>query len=80
MGEKKELDILNHELVPKMEVLSESQKQKIKEEYSITEDGQFPKIKSTDPAVSALGANPGDLIKIHRKEHTGKVVYYRIVV
>ena len=79
MGEKKILDVLNHELVPKMEVLSEPQKKKILEELSLNED-QLPRMNHDDSAAVALGANPGDLIKIKRKDPTAKYDYYRIVV
>lgn len=67
--------------MPKHYIVSEEEKQKILEKYKITKLNQLPQIKSTDPVVKALGAKPGDLIKIIRKSSIAKeVVYYRIVV
>lgn len=75
------IDVLSHELVPKHYIVSEEEKQKIKEKYKIDKDNKFPQIKSKDPAVKAIGAKPGDLIKIVRKSNIAKeIVYYRIVV
>jgi len=79
LGEKKSLDILSHALVPKMQVLSEPQKQKMFETYSIS-GVNLPKILHTDQSVIALGAKEGDVIKINRVDATGKYEYYRIVV
>ena len=73
--------MLSHELVPKHYIVSEEEKQKIIEKYRITKLNQFPMIKSTDPVVQAIGAKPGDLIKIVRKSNIAKeTIYYRIVV
>lgn len=79
MGEKKSLDILNHKFVPKMQVLSEPQKQKLFETFSIS-GANLPKISHNDPSAIALGAKEGDIIKINRVDATGKYEYYRIVV
>lgn len=80
MKTENKIDILSHELVPKHYIVSEEEKQKIMEKYRITKPSQFPKIKSTDPVVKAIGAKQGDLIKIIRKSNIAKeVVYYRLV-
>ncbi len=75
---KKEIDVLSYHLVPKMEVLSESEKNRILKKYNITTE-QLPKLRSGDPSVSALGANPGDVIKIERADETGKYLTYKVV-
>ena len=62
-----------------MEILSDSKKQKILEQFSVGDD-QIPRIKSNDASVIALGAKEGDMIQIYRKDPTGKYFYYRIVV
>lgn len=76
-----EIDVLSHELVPKHYIVSEEEKQKIIEKYRITKTSQFPMIKASDPVIKAIGAKPGDLIKIIRKSNVAKeTVYYRFVV
>jgi DNA-directed RNA polymerase subunit H len=41
----------------------------------------MPQIKATDPAVKAIGAKSGDLLKIIRKSATaGEHISYRYVV
>ncbi len=79
IGIKKEI-VLNHELVPKHEILSEEETRELLETLNITKE-QLPKILSKDPVVRILGAKPGDVIKITRKSPTaGEAVYYRVVV
>ncbi|MEZ0247962.1 MAG: DNA-directed RNA polymerase subunit H [Thermoproteus sp.] len=42
---------------------------------------QIPWIRSSDPLVKAIGAKPGDILKIvRRSETTGESVIYRLVV
>jgi DNA-directed RNA polymerase subunit H len=78
--EKKQLDILQHKLVPLHVVLSEKEKNKFLEEFNITPD-QLPKILNTDPVAIYIGAKPGQIVKIVRKSHTAKeAVAYRLVV
>jgi len=78
--EDKKIDIFQSELVPKHEILSPDEKQKLLDKFNISEI-QLPKIKVTDPAVVALGAKKGDVIKITRKSPTaGESYYYRLVV
>lgn len=75
-----EIDIFQSALVPKQEILPEAEKKSLLEQMRITES-QLPKIKLTDPAVKALDAKKGDVIRIERKSPTaGEHIYYRIVV
>ncbi len=72
--------ILNHELVPKHEILSEEEAKKLLEELNITKK-QLPRIYASDPVAKILGAKPGDIIRITRKSPTaGESIYYRVVV
>ena len=72
--------ILNHSLVPKHEILSKTATEKLLKELKLSKD-KLPKINSTDPAVEALGAKHGDVLKVTRESLTaGEAVIYRLVV
>ncbi len=62
-----------------MKVLSDAEKGKILSKFGIN-DTQLPRIYSGDPAVTALKANVGDIIRIDRDDGTGKYTTYRVVV
>jgi DNA-directed RNA polymerase subunit H len=73
-------EIFDHKLVPKHEILTEKEKSGILAQYKI-QPYQMPQIKSNDPAVKAIGAKPGDMLKIIRKSATaGEHIAYRYVV
>ena len=73
-------DIFEHELVPKHEILSEKETKQLLTQYKI-KPYQMPQIKSSDPAVKAIGAKPGNVLKIIRKSATaGEHIAYRYVV
>ncbi len=76
----KKVDVLIHELVPKHEITSPEEVEKIKKQFGI-ELSQLPRMLSKDPAVKAIGANPGDVIKITRPSPTAKEIsVYRLVI
>jgi DNA-directed RNA polymerase subunit H len=73
-------EIFEHNLVPKHEILEEKEKKEVLALYKI-QPYQMPQIRSTDPAVKAIGARPGDILKIIRKSATaGEHIAYRYVV
>jgi DNA-directed RNA polymerase subunit H len=73
-------ELFEHNLVPKHEILDDKEKAQILTQYKI-QPYQMPQIKSTDPAVKAIGAKPGDMLKIIRKSATaGEHIAYRYVV
>ncbi len=73
-------DIFEHALVPLHEILSEKEKNQLLTNFKV-QPYQMPQIKSGDPAVKAIGAQPGDVLKITRKSSTaGEHVTYRYVV
>jgi len=77
---EKEFDILKHELVPEHIILNEDEKKELFEKLKITEKN-LPKILTNDPAVKAIGAKEGDVLKIIRKSATAdSSIYYRTVV
>ncbi len=73
--------ILNHEYVPKHEILSEKEAEKLLKKYKLNSKNKLPKILLSDPVVKAIGAKKGDILRITRKSYTaGTAVYYRVVV
>jgi DNA-directed RNA polymerase subunit H len=73
-------DIFEHALVPFHEILTEKEKTQLLTQYKV-KPYQIPQIKSGDPAVKAIGAKPGDVLKITRKSTTaGEHITYRYVV
>ena len=73
------IDIQDHMLVPKHEIMTEDE---ISDEFSDVdyEFKDLPKIKSHDPVVKAIGAEPGNVLRITRESQTaGEFVTYRIV-
>jgi DNA-directed RNA polymerase subunit H len=73
-------DIFQHKQVPRHEILTEEEKQQLLTQYKV-HPYQLPQIKASDPAVKAIGANPGDILRIIRKSTTaGEHIAYRYVV
>jgi len=73
-------NIFDHEFVPKHEILTAEERKKLLAEYKV-HPYQLPKIKASDPALTAIGAMPGDVVRIIRKSPTaGKYDAYRYVV
>jgi len=69
-----------HILVPKHELVSEEDKKELLESRGINEN-QLPDIFVTDPGITGLGANLGDVIRVTREsELVGESIHYRIVV
>ncbi len=73
-------NIFDHVLVPKHEIVKPDEREKLLHEYRV-EPFQLPHLKASDPAVVAIGAKPGDIVRIIRDSPTaGKYVSYRHVV
>ena len=73
-------DIFEHALVPFHEILTEKEKNQLLTQFKV-KPYQMPQIKSGDPAVKAIGAKPGEVLKITRKSSTaGEHITYRYVV
>ena len=73
------IDIQDHMLVPKHEIMTEEE---ISEEFSDVDYDfkDLPKIKANDPVVEAIGAEPGNVLRITRESQTaGEFITYRIV-
>jgi DNA-directed RNA polymerase subunit H len=78
--EKPSLEILHHKLIPHHVIITEEEKKELLDKFKITPE-QLPKITHTDPVTIAIGAKPGQIVKIIRKSHTAQeAVAYRFVV
>ncbi|MHB8585818.1 MAG: DNA-directed RNA polymerase subunit H [Thermoplasmatota archaeon] len=76
----KVFDVMKHELVPRHEILPESDAQEILRKYGVSPD-QLPRIHSSDPVARAIRARPGQIVRIRRKSPTaGEAVAFRYVV
>ncbi|MHC1570314.1 MAG: DNA-directed RNA polymerase subunit H [Methermicoccaceae archaeon] len=74
------INVLEHEMVPKHELLDESEVKAVLQKYAIKKE-EMPKIRVDDPAAQAVGAQVGDVLRITRKSPTaGTFVSYRLVV
>jgi DNA-directed RNA polymerase subunit H len=79
-AEKQEFNVLNHELVPIHEVLSEDETRRLYELYNIIPE-QLPKILASDPAAMAIGAKVNQVVRVRRKSKTaGESVAFRLVI
>jgi len=72
--------VLNHEMVPRHEVLTPQERKEVLERFNINKE-QLPKTLDSDPVVKEIAAKVGDVMRIIRKSQTaGESVYYRVVV
>jgi len=73
-------NIYEHVLVPKHEIATSEEREKLLGDYRV-QPYQLPRLKASDPAVKAIGAKPGDIVKVTRESPSaGKYVSYRYVV
>lgn len=76
----KQFNVLEHQHVPRHEILPEEEAAEIMERFSIRPE-QLPRLSVVDPCALAIGARPGDLIKITRDSLvSGEAVAYRLCV
>lgn len=73
-------NVLNHDLVPMHELLSDDEVADMLAHFNIVKE-QLPKIKASDAAVRVVDAKPGNVVRITRRSPTaGKSIAYRLVV
>lgn len=73
------VDITEHELVPKHEKMSETQKQELLARYKLKES-QLPRLLAEDPISRFYGLQRNDVVRITRPSETaGRYITYRIV-
>lgn len=74
-------NILQHELVPKIDILDENEKEAFKKRYSVQSNSQLPEISRFDPQALAVAMRPGDICKFTRDSPTAlETSYYRVCV
>mmetsp|Transcript_9302 Transcript_9302/g.25301 ORF Transcript_9302/g.25301 Transcript_9302/m.25301 type:complete len:218 (-) Transcript_9302:716-1369(-) len=74
------VNITEHELVPKHEVLSDDEKKELLMRYRVKES-QLPKMLASDAVARYFGLRSGKVVKIIRRSETaGRYVTYRLVV
>ena len=72
-------NVFKHKLVPKHEILPPEEAKELLEKYRL-KPYQLPHIAPSDVVAIAIGARPGDILKVTRKSLTaGKYVSYRYV-
>ena len=76
----RKFSLLDHELIPKHEIMSEDELKSVLNEYNIGKE-QLPKIKVDDPVIQEVGAQIGEVVRITRNSQTaGEAFYYRLVI
>ncbi len=79
-SEKVRVNILEHELVPRHEVLSAEEVVELLRRLGIRPE-QLPWIRASDPVARELGVKPGDIVRIIRKSPVaGESIAYRFVI
>lgn len=73
-------DLFKHALVPKHVILEDKEKEQLLTQLRV-KPYQLPQISFADPVVKAIGAKPGDILRVVRKSPTaGEHLAYRYVV
>ncbi len=74
------IEIVSHQLVPEHTILSKDEEKELLRRLGI-EKTQLPWIKTSDPVAKAIGAKPGNILKVERKSLTaGEAVMFRCVI
>jgi len=74
-------NILEHELVPHMTIMSSDDVERLKKDMNLTSVKQLPEIGRFDPQSLAMSLRPGNVCKLTRKSVTSlENDYYRICV
>jgi len=73
-------NVMENQLVPRHSLMTAKEGRELLERFEI-DMSMLPMILDVDPCAKALGAKPGDVVKIERESPTaGTSCYYRLVV
>lgn len=76
-----QFNILMHQLVPLMEILSEKEESEFMTKHQIKDKSQLPEISRFDPHALVVGVRPGNICRIERTSATSLTNdYYRVCV
>jgi DNA-directed RNA polymerase subunit H (RpoH/RPB5) len=76
-----QFNILEHAIVPKHTILTDSQIKEMKTRYNINSSDALPEISRFDPVSKALMLKPGEIIHIERPSKTAVTGdYYRVCI
>jgi len=76
-----QFNILNHALVPKVEILDESETNEMMKKYNLKDKSQIPEISRFDPQALAICLRPGQICEFNRESVTAlDYKYYRVCV
>jgi len=76
-----QFNILNHSLVPYVEILPEDKVEELKKTMNIKDVKQLPEVSRFDPVSLAIALRPGQVVKYVRGSQTAlKTDYYRVCV
>ena len=76
-----QFNILNHTLVPHMEILDDEEEKTFMTERQVKDKTQLPEISRFDPQALVMGVRPGNICKIQRPSMTSLTTdYYRVCV
>ena len=76
-----QFNILDHNMVPYMKILDETEEEKFMKEQQIRDKSQLPEISRFDPQALVNGVRPGNICLFERSSITAmKTDYYRVCV
>ena len=74
-------NILNHVLIPNVDILNEQEVEKLKQKYNLNTLKQLPEISRFDPLALIVHLKPNQVIKLLRKSPTAiNTEYYRVCI
>jgi DNA-directed RNA polymerase subunit H (RpoH/RPB5) len=76
-----QFNILDHHLVPHINILTEVQLEELKKKFNLKDSSQLPEISRFDPQALAICMRPRQVCLLQRKSHTALMYnYYRVCV